>query len=33
MSTESDDVQDLFDRIAACKQRAAPLKATGFRST
>ena len=33
MSTESDDVQDLFDRIAACKQRASPLKATGFRST
>ena len=33
MSTESGDVQDLFDRIAACKQRASPLKATGFRST
>ena len=31
MSTESAEVQHLFDRIAACKQREIALHATGFR--
>jgi RES domain-containing protein len=31
MSTESEEVQYLFDRIAACKQRAIALHATGYR--
>jgi len=29
--TESDAVENLFDRIAVCKQHAVPLNATGFR--
>lgn len=32
MTKESEDVQDLFDRIAACKKRAVAFNATGFRS-
>ena len=31
MSTESEEVQHLFDRIAECKQREIALYATGFR--
>jgi RES domain-containing protein len=32
VSSESEEVQDLFDRIAACMPRAAKLKASAFRS-
>jgi len=32
MSTESAEIRRLFGRIAACKRRAIPLKATAFRS-